>query len=291
VARIVIVDNNSIQESSFQLKNLANKYVGKIALISLDKNHGSAGGFKKGLSFAAEQPDCEFIWMLDDDNLPAADALNQLLNSYREINQNCCLVSLRKNRTPYRKVFNRIDVKRKFHPYNSFMDYNVVHQIRKKFLYSLKREKLDLIPIPYGPYGGMFFRKKMLEVIGYPNEEMFLYMDDHEFSHRIIKAGLNIFLNRKSTIEDMEVSWHGVRKYRFFSRFMLVINGDETKTYYLFRNLIYFENKYYVKNQLLYKLNMAIYKFVFYLLCRVLKRGDRIELFERAIADSKMMRF
>ena len=287
VHKLIIIDNGSPAGNRARLEDLVNRYPSKVALISLTENTGSAGGFKKGLLAAEGHQDCDFIWLLDDDNLPDPNALKQLLLTYQRLNENCCLVSLRKNRILYRKIFNEKDVKRKFNPNNSFINYSLLHWFRKKFLYG--RKKSTLIPIPYAPYGGMFFQKKLLETIGYPLEEMYLYRDDHEFSHRIVKAGLNIYLERQSTVEDMEVSWHGRKKYRFFSRFMIVVDGEEMKTYFLIRNSIYFERKYFVTNRLEYAINRFIYTSIFYSLCILSNKTERIRLFQKAYADSNKM--
>ena len=287
VYKLIVVDNGSGAENKARLGGLADTYPSKIEIISLPENTGSAGGFKKGLMLAGSRGDCDFIWLLDDDNLPDFNALEQLLHTYQKLNENCCLVSLRKNRILYRKIFNEADVKRKFNPYNSFINYSFLHWFRKKVLYS--REKLSLIPIPYAPYGGMFFRKQLLQTIGYPLDQMYLYRDDHEYSHRIVRAGLKIYLNRESTIEDMEVSWHGRKKYRFFSRFMIVVDGEETKTYFLIRNSIFFERKYFVTNRIEYAINRFMYTMIFYLLCIVSNKRDRIKLFQKAYTDSKKL--
>ena len=288
VYKLIVVDNGSAPESKVRLKDLVNIYPSKVEVISLDENSGSAGGFKEGLMAAGVRPDCDYIWLLDDDNLPDLNALEQLLLTYQKLNENCCLVSLRNNRILYRKIFNDSDVKRKFNKPNSFIHFNFLHWLGRRFLYS--RKKLSLIPIPYAPYGGMFFHKRLLQTIGYPLDQMYLYRDDHEYSHRIVKAGLKIYLNRDSVIEDMEVSWHGRKKYRFFRRFMTLVDGDEMKTYFVIRNSIFFECKYFVTNKLEYAINRFLYTIIFYGLCILLRRPDRITLFQKASADSKRMK-
>ena len=287
VYKLIIVDNGSPADNNARLRDVVNTHPSRLQLISLSENTGSAGGFKRGLLAVEGHSDCDFIWLLDDDNLPDFNALKQLLFSYQRMNENCCLVSLRKNRILYRKIFNESDVKRKFNPYNSFINYSLRHWFRKKFLYGKK--KGTLIAIPYAPYGGMFFHKQLLQTIGYPLEEMYLYRDDHEYSHRIVRAGLKIYLDRESTIEDMEVSWHGRKKYRFFSRFMIVVDGEESKTYFLIRNSIFFERRYFVTNRFEYAINRVIYKIIFYSLCILSNKPERIRLFQKAYADSKKM--
>lgn len=287
VHRLIIVDNGSPVGNQRKLKALAETYPSRIEIISLEENTGSAGGFKRGIMAAEAHRDCDFLWLLDDDNLPEVNALEKLLLTYQNLHESCCLVSLRTSRILYRKIFNDRDVKRKFNPNNSFINYSFLHLFRKKFLYSKK--KSNLISIPYAPYGGMFFHKQLLQTIGYPLEEMYLYRDDHEYSHRIARAGLKIYLNRESIITDMEVSWHGQKKYRFFPRFMTLINGDETKTYFVIRNSVFFEREHFVTNRLEYAINRFIYKMMFYSLCFLTNKPDRIRLFQKAYADSKMM--
>jgi GT2 family glycosyltransferase len=289
VYRVVIVDNGSTSESKIGLKSLAHQHPTRISVITLPENLGSAGGFKRGLEFAHSQHDCEFIWLLDDDNLPEDNALAAQIASYQNRAAECCLISLRKTRATYRSIRNETDVKRKFKPKNSFVHFSLRHYIFKRLLYTFDTGNQDLIAVPYGPYGGMFFRKTMLDIIGYPNEKLFLYMDDHEFSHRIVKAGLTLFLNRRSIINDMEVSWPGKKKNRFFSRFMSAVNGDETKVFYLIRNSIYLERKHFVTNTWEYGLNRLIYRAVFYSLCIVTRNRGRIELFDRASAEARKM--
>lgn len=287
VRKMIIVDNGSPSENNQKLRSLQDSHNARIELISLKENTGSAGGFKEGIMAARRDRDCDFIWLLDDDNLPEGNALEQLMLTYQKRNENCCLVSLRKDRMLYRKIFNKADVKRKFTPYNGFINYNILHSIRKKLLYSRKKD--DLIAIPYAPYGGMFFHKQLLETIGYPLQEMYLYRDDHEYSHRIVKAGLKIYLDRQSTISDMEISWHGQRRYRFFSRFMTMIDGDEKKSYFTLRNSIFLERKYFVTNRFEYAINRSLYIATYYGLCMLLNRPERITLFKKAYADSKSM--
>ena len=47
----------------------------RLKVIYLDENTGSAGGYKLGLEEAYKCNECEFIWLLDDDNKPQKDSL------------------------------------------------------------------------------------------------------------------------------------------------------------------------------------------------------------------------
>ena len=69
VGKVVAVDNASTPESTRRLRYLAKHSEGRVEVLHLDKNLGSAGGFKVGLERAKALIEFEFIWLLDDDNL------------------------------------------------------------------------------------------------------------------------------------------------------------------------------------------------------------------------------
>ena len=56
------------------------------------------------------------------------------------------------------------------------------------------------------PYGGLFFHRSIIDIIGLPDTNYFLYGDDFDFSYRITKKGGKIFLVTQSVIEDLEKS-------------------------------------------------------------------------------------
>ena len=58
--------------------------------------------------------------------------------------------------------------------------------------------------VPVAPYGGLFFHKKLIDIIGYPMEDLFLYQDDFEYTYRITKNGGKIYLILNSTVKDLE---------------------------------------------------------------------------------------
>jgi glycosyltransferase involved in cell wall biosynthesis len=79
IDKIVIVDNGSVDESRLKIEAMQLKYNSIIIVHRLDHNEGSAKGFKKGLE-VARCTDCDYIWILDDDNNPVQGALSSLKN-------------------------------------------------------------------------------------------------------------------------------------------------------------------------------------------------------------------
>lgn len=72
VDEILVVDNCSTDDTADVLAEYG------VTIERLDSNRGSSGGFARGVSQAAGH-DCDWIWMMDDDAVPALDALEQLM--------------------------------------------------------------------------------------------------------------------------------------------------------------------------------------------------------------------
>src|SRR5947208_3512337 len=77
---IIIINNGSTSESFTKLSELANNN-SVIKLFSFQKNEGSAIGFRKGIELAYNSEN-EFIWILDDDNVPSNGALDILKKNW-----------------------------------------------------------------------------------------------------------------------------------------------------------------------------------------------------------------
>ncbi|MBC7101552.1 MAG: glycosyltransferase [Methanobacteriales archaeon] len=182
VDKVIVVDNNSEPNSREKLKKYHRKNPEKIDVLYLSENFGSAGGFKRGLKKAYNDPECEFIWLLDDDNKPQPGAL-QLLKEYwkkyetREKDIRLALASYRECRGNYAEIEALMskDPEIVLGKKNNFYHFHIAEI--PKYMKRIIRRKIvgESRLAPPGPgqiaatlYGGLFFHKKLLEVIGYP---------------------------------------------------------------------------------------------------------------------------
>lgn len=69
---IIVVDNASTDDTSAFLADQSD-----VTVVHLSTNAGGSGGFKAGMATAAET-DTQWWWLMDDDCVPAADALDRL---------------------------------------------------------------------------------------------------------------------------------------------------------------------------------------------------------------------
>ncbi len=260
VAKIIVVDNHSVVESREKLKAYEQEIGSdKIKVLYLDDNYGSAGGFKRGLEEAYNDEECEYILVLDDDNLLEKNSFEKLkaLNIYlKNLNHSIMLGFYRDMWNGDRKAVKSGYIK-KYLP-NNFIGFNFLESFKNKLLKNNKNKLVNLFPLQPAEItgmGGLFFHKTVLEKIGYPNEDYYLYADDHEFTYRFTKSGGKIFLCSELKIKDLDFTTASVegKNIGYFDE-----EFSEFKMYYGIRNHTYF-SKNFIENKILFYGNMSIY--------------------------------
>ena len=291
ISKIIIVDNNSDPSSIKILDKLQKKYKNKINIIHFQKNTGTAYAFKIGMKTAYNDKNCDFIWILDDDNFPEPDALNELKKLWvntkiKTKNSSLMLTSFRPSKPVYKRavVSHRPDII--FGERNYFRAF---HLAKIKYMYERKNGFKDEMnennynfgEISAAPYGGMFFNKKLLNNIGFPDEKFYIYCDDHEFSHRLILRGGKILLSLKSIINDVDGSWNSIG----LGVFNIAKHCNKTLLYYAIRNRVYLELKITVNNYITYFANAIFYSSVVFVLCLFRLKFSNFLAFWRGFKD------
>ena len=255
--RVILIDNGSAESSQKKLSALAEKFEKRIKLVRLDRNTGSAGGFKRGLEEFYGEKDLEYVFLLDDDNLPSPGCVHALLRAYLELKKSgdspLAVFASRKingkftqNELALIKSGGKADK-------NSFFGFNLLYlpQRLAKNLTGGRREEYPpdmkaVISVDSAPYGTLFFHKSVIDLIGYPMEELYLYMDDLEYTGRIKEQGGRIYLALKASAEEMEgITWK--RKKWFGGIFSYLEGNSTTRIYYASRNVSFYE--YHVLNR------------------------------------------
>lgn len=285
VAKVIVVDNNSVPESKEKLKAYE-KELGsqKIKVLYLDDNYGSAGGFKRGLEDAYNDNECEFIWLLDDDNVPEKGAYKKLLLVYEYLgdDEKNVLISFRESDTKNMlalEIGEQVEYKTNsclgFHIKNWLINkVNKVNKVNKNF---------PIIKSQVAPYGGLFLHKNTISKIGLPNEDFFVYADDHDWTFRMTKAGFNLYLCSESRLKDIDWTWTSlIAKNPHYEP-----EASEFKIYYAMRNHVFLD-KNFTKNKFVYFLNLSIfliynYLIHFFLVPKIATK--RFKLILRAVKD------
>jgi len=262
VYQVVLVNNASTYNLQAQVDQLNDT---RIKVIEHTENLGSAAGYKAGIAHAHQNTDTDFIWLLDDDNLPEENTLDLLIKTWEELkavpNKTAlyCLrhdrkahVNIAKGENPYRYYL----VPDNFLGFNLFrIPYNQFLKFRDKF--KKPSAYLQSAPIPYVPYGGLLMHKALIDVIGYPDERFFLYVDDSEYTYRITQSGGTILLVPGCEVRDIDQSIGNTYQPKPLHSHYL--DQWSFRTYYHVRNRLYFYNSVAVKNRMVFSLNKIIY--------------------------------
>jgi GT2 family glycosyltransferase len=286
VDRAVVVDNGAhapiaplVERAGFQ----------KVIVVRMPRNLGSAAGFKRGLE-TVRGYDPEWIWLLDDDNLPEPSTLDTILRSATQLDRRdlgrCAFLAFRPQQQA--DIAAGMDVHRCIPAHSSFCGFHVA-DIPYKLWRRIRRVRPTVpravparISVPYAPYGGLFFHLHLLQTIGTPKEELILYADDTEFSYRIVRAGGCIWLLTGAPITELESPWITKRGAR--SSFEACLKGAAGfRLFYRARNRAYFDRRCWSHNRFMYLVNRAAYLLILRLLAWRYRRTDRYALIRRAI--------
>ncbi len=175
LSQILIIDNASTDGTGPWLASTVT--TGETAVLSrrLATNRGGAGGFHDGLAWAIEEG-ADLVWLMDDDGLPDPDALARLLEHRADLDFWGPLVV--DEADPTRLVF----------PIRVPGSTRVVHDVAQVRRVA-SADRLDGIVIPFN---GVLVTKELVERIGLPREEFFIWGDDHEYRLRAQEAGARV---------------------------------------------------------------------------------------------------
>lgn len=222
LSSIFIIDNNSSDGTDKKLKEIGfcdheinidkiNEFQWngiKSLYLRKSQNLGGAGGFYNALKYS-NNFDIDYIWIMDDDVYPIENCLEKLIN---KMNQNVKVC-----------VPNRSD--------ENFKDKAIIEfNLNNPFKYFTRRKKvikdftnLETINITDMPFEGPLIDKNIINEIGLPKKEFFIFGDDTEYALRIKKV-TNI-----SFVVDAKLKKMIIPKKEFTMNW---------RSYYSYRNII-----------------------------------------------------
>lgn len=175
LAEILVVDNASTDETAAMLASRPGAEHGpRIRARTLPTNSGGAGGFAEGLSWAMERG-ADLVWLMDDDGVPAEDCLDTLL-AHDGLDFWGPVVVDEEN--PSELVF----------PIRLPGTARVVHDVASVEAAARGGLLRDIVI----PFNGVLVTRELVEKIGVPRAEFFIWGDDHEYRLRAEKAGAQI---------------------------------------------------------------------------------------------------
>lgn len=183
--KIIVADNGSNGENQSKIKQLAEAN-DRIEVLWLGENLGGAGGFERGMRYAAEKYNPDWYWIMDDDAYPKPDTLEKLLQ-HKDLDNLGCLAPLiwgvdwQQYQLYHHKKISR------FHTVDAAKFANV-------------DEMREIETIDADAFVGTLFPKRVVEDVGFPDGSMFIYGDDTEYTTRINQK-YKIYLVKDAVIE------------------------------------------------------------------------------------------
>lgn len=208
-----------------------------IKYIKKFQNDGGAGGFYEGMKHAYNLG-YEWLWLMDDDGVPAKDCLKYLYHyKSKESTIGPLVIDIEKKKTA-------------------------------SFLFDKKGElakieellKKDVIENELTPFNGTFIPREIIQQIGFIKREMFIWGDEQEYHSRILKNGFTV-----KTITKAK-HYHPINKkkpkYRSDLFLFTIYDISNPKFQFIFfRNYIYLAKKY--PKKVKYGVNFGLLKWIY----------------------------
>jgi GT2 family glycosyltransferase len=206
--KIFVINNGSTDGTDVLLSKIFSEYpAGLIEIVTFEENYGSSGGFARGMEYIVNNSNAQWLWIMDDDAIPERRALEKFIHYYRSL--------------PVKKQ-HKVGIlqNERIADYEKFKQMKIpVADVRGKLLFKVTFE-------------GYLIKREVIETIGFPRQEFFIYSDDIEYTWRAIQHGYRVHRVCGSLIFHQD--WARVEKV---NRGIIVKpNIPPWKLYYLFRN-------------------------------------------------------
>jgi rhamnopyranosyl-N-acetylglucosaminyl-diphospho-decaprenol beta-1,3/1,4-galactofuranosyltransferase len=216
--QVLVVDNASTDGTG---EWLASRSAGGGAVPvrhrTLATNRGGAGGFHTGMAWAHELG-ADLVWLMDDDGMPDPDCLEELLEHHGDLDFWGPVVV--DHDDPDRLVF----------PIRLPGGTRVVHHL-DDVRRAARAGRIDDIVIPFN---GVLVTRELIDRIGLPREEFFIWGDDHEYRLRAGRAGARVATVVDATVRHPSVGNLGTPM--MFGRTTYNDSPSDLKHYCMARN-------------------------------------------------------
>jgi rhamnopyranosyl-N-acetylglucosaminyl-diphospho-decaprenol beta-1,3/1,4-galactofuranosyltransferase len=217
---VIVIDNASTDHTKTVLDGAREAHSDlPLQVIRPEKNLGGSGGFHLGVQAAYEQG-FDRIWLMDDDVLPAPDCLGTLMDVDED-----CLMAVREDTSGQlvEKAAVTFDLRNplRIKPKTAMVE----------TAYGERAAMPDKVELQNVAFEGFMVRRRVVEQIGLPDRDFFIFYDDVDYALRARRAGFRIWAVRDAVL---------VRQLEFDQQHDL----GGWKGYYMYRNLFTVHRRY-----------------------------------------------
>ena len=252
---ILIIDNASTDGSKEYINEELNN--DKVHYVNTGETLGGAGGFNYGIKEAVKLG-CDFIWVMDDDCIVHKDSLTKLLEADENLNGNYGFLSskvLWKDR--------------------SICKMNIQ---KRKFSKWLKDYETNMQKIEMASFVSLFIKTQIVEEVGLPIKEFFIWTDDWEYTRRISRKYKCYYIS-KSVVTHKSKLNEGAS--------IAAVDGERLERFkYMYRNDVVLYRRERIKGWILLYLRLTLHKI------RILRsnrkdKKERIKIINNGIREGK----
>lgn len=222
----ILVINNSTPEDPVlgDIRELEARLFepGRIHILQMEANLGNAGGCSRGLTYAFEKLQADYVWVLDDDSWPRAHTLEALLavpDAPDQVRMSLVVDPAKGDELSWPLTIATSSATR---PWENAME----------------RDELpegNIIPSRGGWLGALYPRAAWQKA-GVPTEELFIRGEDEEYPWKVRNAGFRFVTVRDSELEHPSAARTLIR-YRIGSKTFFYEPGlSISRLYYKVRN-------------------------------------------------------
>ncbi len=211
---VLVIDNASTDGTKEYIEHLIGD---RVLYFNTGDNIGGAGGFNYGLKTAVSLG-YEYFWMMDDDSIPAPDALSTVIKAH--------------NKLKGRYGFLCSNVK---WTDGSVCNMNIP-DISKSWSSDSALLEDGLIKVDRATFVGFFTRLNVVKAIGYPIKEFFIWADDTNYSYRINKKFESYYVSQSIIVHKMKTNQS--------ADIVNDVSGRNERYFYAFRNRYYNARKF-----------------------------------------------
>lgn len=182
VDRLIVVDNASDDGSHEVASRMLESWGDRAGLIRLAQNTGGAGGFAVGIAAAMEDPELDWVWVMDDDTVPLPTALEGALAAHERYRAT--------GRDDLAVMGSRV-------VWTDGADHPMNTPKAKIGASRAERERaasVDAMEIRSISFVSAFLRAPRVRELGLPLADYFLWNDDFEYSARLLRGARGLFV-------------------------------------------------------------------------------------------------
>lgn len=244
IEKLILLDNCSTDGTGDILKTNGYLEHPQVRYFKTDSNTGGAGGFYEGM-IKAKQYQYDWIWLMDDDTVPASNCLEELLNADQIVENS---VSAKGVTCSGRPAFLASTV---YGPDGEFMNVPSISTKKAPNGYSYWYQFLDkgIVNIEMATFVSVLINRTAIEKCGLPCKDFFIWGDDSEYTTRLTKyygdaylVGKSVALHKRTSPTpikiESEMNLQRIKLFHYRYRNTVILNKYYQPNYHMHTHIL-----------------------------------------------------